>query len=107
MPAGSVALTYPYVDTESNQFASVFLQNQGAMLDQVVSGMRFKLIGGFGWFPSPSGHFGSTSPAVLEPKSVQDLVRCRVLGRNAAAARVVKRRVLFQRICDTFFENMT
>jgi hypothetical protein len=35
--------------------------------------MRFKLIGGYGWFPSPLGHFGSTNPAFLEPKSVQAL----------------------------------
>jgi hypothetical protein len=73
VPAGSAALIYPYVDTNATGFASAFLAPQTAMLDQVVSGMRFKLIGGYGWFPSPSGRFGSQNPAVLEPRSVQAL----------------------------------
>ena len=41
------------------------------MLDQAVAGMRFKLIGGYGWFPSPTGTHGTTSPSVLKPESVQ------------------------------------
>ena len=80
VPAGSVALIYPYVDSESTGFIDAVYPNRNAMLDQVVSGMRFKLIGGYGWFPSPSGHFGSTNPAVLEPKSVQALFDVALVG---------------------------
>lgn len=72
VPAGSVALTYPYVDTESRGFKAWFFPAQNAMLDQAISGMRFKLIGGDGYFASPSGHVGS-GPALLQPESVQAL----------------------------------
>jgi hypothetical protein len=41
------------------------------MLDQAVAGIPFKLIGGWGWFPSPTGTEGTTNPAVLKPASVQ------------------------------------
>jgi hypothetical protein len=41
------------------------------MLDQAVSGMRFKLIGGYGWFPLPIGRHGTTNPSILKPESVQ------------------------------------
>ena len=73
IPAGSVVLTYPYVDSQSTRISWGLFPAQSAMLDQAVAGMRFRLIGGYGWFPSSTGHFGSTSPAVLEPKSVQAL----------------------------------
>jgi hypothetical protein len=43
------------------------------MIDQAVSDMHFKLIGGYGWFPSPSGHGGTAEPPVLEPQSVQGI----------------------------------
>ena len=41
------------------------------MLDQAVAGMPFKLIGGWGWFPSPTGTQGTTNPSFLKPESVQ------------------------------------
>ena len=41
------------------------------MLDQAVAGMRFKLIGGYGWFPSQTGVHGTTHPTPLRPKSVE------------------------------------
>jgi hypothetical protein len=71
IPVGSVVLAYPYVDVESTGFAWALFPAQSAMLDQAVASMRFRLIGGYGWFPSSTGHFGSTSPAALEPQSVQ------------------------------------
>ena len=80
VPAGSVALVYPYVDSESTGFISAFHSAQSAMLDQLVAGMRFKLIGGYGWFPSPSGYHGSTNPAVLQPTSVQALFDVAYMG---------------------------
>ncbi len=59
---------------------------RSALLDQAVSGMRFKLIGGYGWFPSPLGRFGTTSPAVLEPRSVQALFDVAFTGGNAESS---------------------
>ena len=79
VPAGSVALTYPYVDPESTTFISTFYPAQSEMLNQAISGMRFKLIGGYGYFASPSGH-PEYGPAVLEPKSVQALFDVAFMG---------------------------
>ena len=71
IPEGGVLLAYPYPIFSG---PSIFFQpTHDIMLDQAVSGMRFKLIGGYGWFPSPSGEHGTTSPTVLEPSLVQDL----------------------------------
>ena len=43
-----------------------------ALLDQAVSGMRFRLIGGYGWRPSGAQN-GTPGPSILLPKSVKDL----------------------------------
>ena len=53
IPAGSVVLAYPYPDYSGGVY---FFAPYDIMLDQAVAGMRFKLIGGYGWFPSPSRH---------------------------------------------------
>ena len=79
VPAGSVALTYPYVDPESTSFISTFFPARSEMLNQAVSGMRFKLIGGYGYFASPSGH-PEYGPAALEPTSVQALFDVAFMG---------------------------
>jgi hypothetical protein len=73
IPAQSVVLAYPYPDLQSSGLISVYFPSENAMLDQAVSGMRFKLIGGYGWFPSPTGRFGTVGPALLQPQSVQAL----------------------------------
>jgi hypothetical protein len=80
IPAGSVVLTYPYVDSASTSIRWALFPAHSAMLNQAVAGMRFKLIGGYGWFPSPTGHLGTTSPAVLEPQSVQALFDVALFG---------------------------
>ena len=67
IPAGSVVLAYPYPDSSGG----LFLSPHAIMLDQAVAGMPFKLIGGWGWFPSPTGTLGTTNPSVLKPESVQ------------------------------------
>ncbi len=69
IPPGSVVLAYPYPGLYSTTLLSA--DATSIMLDQAVVGMRFKLIGGFGWFPSPIGHDGTTNPALLHPQSVQ------------------------------------
>lgn len=71
IPAGSVVLTYPYMDSESNIFYWALHPARSAMIDQAVANMRFRLIGGYGWFPRSTGHFGTVTPAALEPQSVQ------------------------------------
>ena len=70
IPPGSVVLAYPYPDLAAGLF---FQHSHDIMIDQSVSDMRFKLIGGYGWFPSPSGHSGTAEPPVLEPQSVQEI----------------------------------
>jgi multisubunit Na+/H+ antiporter MnhB subunit len=70
IPPGSVVLAYPYPDLAAGLF---FQHSHDIMIDQAVSGMHFKLIGGYGWFPSSSGHSGTAEPPVLEPRSVQGI----------------------------------
>ena len=70
IPLGSVVLAYPYPDLAAGLF---FQHSHDIMIDQSVSDMHFKLIGGYGWFPSPSGHGGTAEPPVLEPPSVQEI----------------------------------
>ena len=43
-----------------------------SLLDQAVSGMHFRLIGGYGWRPSGST-YGSPDSSDLRPQSVRDL----------------------------------
>ena len=67
IPAGSVVLAYPYPDSSGG----LSLSPHDIMLDQAVAGMPFKLIGGWGWFPSSTGTQGTTNPSFLKPGSVQ------------------------------------
>jgi Bacterial Ig domain len=72
LPEGGVVLGYPYPDAGG---PDLFLQTpKSMMLEQAASGMRFKLLGGFGWFPYPTGSHISTSPPPLRPKSVQEIL---------------------------------
>ena len=98
IPAGSVVLVYPYPDSSGGAYFS-----HGIMLDQAVAGMPFKLIGGWGWFPSSTGTQGTTSPSFLKPESVQAIFDAAFLGdataqmeplskRNVTALRVFLRK---------------
>ena len=60
------------------------------MLDQAVAGMRFKLIGGWGWFPSPTGTQDTTNPSVLKPESVQAIFDAAFLGDATGKWRPLK-----------------
>jgi hypothetical protein len=71
VPPGSAVLAYPYPDATLTAPLSGF--SASVMLYEAAAGMRFKLIGGYGWFPSPTGHNGTSSPALLEPQSVETL----------------------------------
>ena len=68
-----MVLAYPYPDVLGNAWTDYFFPARSLMLDQAMGGMRFKLIGGYGYFPSPTSRFGTVSPALLEPQSVQAL----------------------------------
>ena len=81
IPAGSVVLAYPYPDFSGGLY---FFAPYDIMLDQAVAGMRFKLIGGYGWFPSPRGTKSTVSPSVLKPESVQAIFDAAFHG-NATA----------------------
>ena len=92
IPPGSVVLTYPYQDQTSTD-VSDYIETSGApplhspMLDQAVTGMRYNLIGGYGWFPSPTGHDGTIGPARLNPQSVQTLFDVALTGAETPAQR--------------------
>ncbi len=88
IPPGSVVLAYPYPDLTSTGSLSIFLPTPNVMLDQAVAEMRFRLIGGYGWFPSPTGRFGTTAPALLEPPSVEALFDVALTGTGTAAQRI-------------------
>ena len=91
IPPGSVVLAYPYPDILSTTYWTLFLPNHDVMLDQAVAGMRFKLLGGYGWFPSPSGQFGTTNPTVPEPQSVQSLFDVASTGGTATQRAFIER----------------
>jgi hypothetical protein len=61
IPSGSTVLAYPYPDvpvfpfrTTGFSYSSRYQSVNDALLDQAVSGMRFKLIGGYGGGPKVS-----------------------------------------------------
>ena len=81
IPVGSVVLAYPYPDLSGSVF---FAPPHDIMLYQAVAGMRFKLIGGYGWFPSPTGAHGTASPSVLKPESVQSIFDAGFHGNGTA-----------------------
>ncbi len=79
IPPGSVVLAYPYPDLR------FFEPSHDIMLDQAVAAMRFKLIGGYGWSPSPAGP-ATLSPSVLEPESVENTFDAAFAGSATAQA---------------------
>ncbi len=79
LPDGSVALFYPYPGgvpkvihgRPASDYPFVEAVDD-SLLDQAVSGMRFRLIGGYGWMP-PKRTGGVPDPTPLTPSSVQAL----------------------------------
>jgi hypothetical protein len=73
---GSVVLAYPYpgvplpaANTEFGFFYPYQIVND-ALFDQAISGIPFKLVGGYGWRPH-SGPYGFDTPSTLRPPSVE------------------------------------
>lgn len=79
IPEGSALLAYPYPDNPSYpgtylgfSYSSRYQSVNDVLLDQAISGMHFRLIGGYGWRPS-GAEYGTPSPSRLLPDSVKDL----------------------------------
>lgn len=79
IPDGTALLAYPYPDNPSYpgtylgfSYSSRYQSVNDVMLDQAVSGMHFRLIGGYGWRPS-GAEYGTPAPSMLLPESVKDL----------------------------------
>jgi hypothetical protein len=94
IPQGSVVLTYPYPDQTGNNVFNLEIYlglqpNDSVLLDQAVAGMRYNLIGGFGWFPVPAGRNGTTNPSLLRPESVQTLFDVALVGHETSAQRAI------------------
>ena len=72
-------MAYPYPDDPSYpgtylgfSYSSRYQSVNDVLLDQAVSGLHFRLIGGYGWRPS-GAEYGTPSPSILLPDSVKDL----------------------------------
>lgn len=90
IPPGSVVLTYPYPTAPTGQslFGSRDVATVGdALLDQAVSGMRFDLIGGYGWVPGPAEV--TPRPSQLQPASVEILFNESFSGSATRAERLL------------------
>jgi hypothetical protein len=90
VPAHSVVLAYPYPDAQSTGWESIYSPGESILLDQAITGMRFDVLGGYGWFPSPLGHNGTTNPLTLEPRSVQALFDVAYTGGTPAERNLLK-----------------
>jgi len=81
---GDVALVYPYPTAPIGAvlFGTLNVQRVGdGLLDQAVSGLDFKLIGGYGWTPGHSGGLANASP--LEPNSIETLFSTAFYGKRS------------------------
>jgi hypothetical protein len=90
LPAGSVVLAYPYPNAPylppGQPFATSESQSSlsQVLVDQAVSGMRFKVIGSYGWRPT-NGLYESPRPSRLSPDSVEILFNVAYSGSASAA----------------------
>jgi len=86
IPSGSVVLTYPYPSALVHTLRGApsiyypFVNSvDEALLDQAVSGMDFKLVGGYGWTPSRTTE-RTAHPSPLTPSSVETLFNVSFYG---------------------------
>jgi hypothetical protein len=82
---GSVLLGYPYPNPPriptgpGGSFRFTLAPVEELLLNQAVSGMRFKIVGGYGWRPT-KGYNGTTLPSRLIPRSVQTFFEVAFFG---------------------------
>ncbi len=85
IPTGSVVLAYPYPTApflpSGPHFSFVYTYGpiNNVLVDQAVSGMRFKLVGGYGWRQT-KGRYGTPKPSRLSPPSVETLFTASFAG---------------------------
>ncbi len=83
IPSGSVVLAYPLPNTPFVPGRGVSAASQSTLndvlLDQAMVGMRFKLVGGYGWRPT-NGLYDSPRPSRLDPPSVEVLLNTAFSG---------------------------
>jgi len=85
IPTGSVVLAYPYPDAPfvpsrpGHPSVYTYAPINNVLVDQAVSGMRFKLVGGYSWRPT-KGTYGSPHPSRLLPESVPTLFTTSFFG---------------------------
>lgn len=73
IPKESVVLSYPYPRAGIPSLVYSDRVDQG-LLDQAASGMRYKIVGGYGWWPiTPGNQASSPTPASLPPTTVESL----------------------------------
>ena len=100
---GSVVLPYPYpqygVTANGSQSAD------DSLLDQAVSGMRFKVVGGYGWWLVPHTSAPDTSPPPLSPLSVKALFDASFYGTATPAQAALLSRGTITRDLRLFIER--
>ena len=84
IPSQSAVVSYPwpnapYAPGPDGTFVNDLGPINDVLLDQAIVGMRFKLIGGYGWRPT-AGEYDSPRPSRLEPSSVQVLFNTAFTG---------------------------
>jgi hypothetical protein len=84
IPNGSVVLAYPYPKSPEIGHSYTDLVDQ-ALLDQAMSRMRFKLIGGYGWWPVPNATYASPDPPPLMPLEVEAFFESAFYGSSDPA----------------------
>ena len=88
IPNGSVVLAYPYPKSPQIGHSYTDLVDQ-ALLDQAASNMRFKLIGGYGWWPVPNATYASPDPPPLKPLEVEAFFDSAFYGSSTIAESVL------------------
>ena len=88
IPNGSVVLAYPYPKSPQIGHSYTDLVDQ-ALLDQAASNMRFKLIGGYGWWPVPNATYASPDPPPLKPLEVEAFFDSAFYGSSTFAQSVL------------------
>ena len=88
IPNGSVVLAYPYPKSPQIGHSYTDLVDQ-ALLDQAASNMRFKLIGGYGWWPVPNATYASPDPPPLKPLEVEAFFDAAFYGSSTFAQSVM------------------
>ncbi len=83
IPPDSVVLSYPYPRSPLNPFLSSDLVDE-ALLDQASSGMRYKLVGGYGWWRLKNRDVASPNPPELKPTSVESFFDSSFYGAGTA-----------------------